>query len=123
MVKELAHAWPAVLRSGAFVNRARVAISRWKGEVFIPFQGRYENEGVTTPSVKQYVWTVAGNSWIERLKRREMYRRPWRESAGYESDSPWSMAHRRAYLWMAAQFAKRKGRRLQCAPPDAVRVV
>lgn len=74
------------------------------------------NEGVTLSADRQYVWTVAGFSCTARLAQREVYRRPWRESAAYESDSPWSMAHRRAYLWMGAQFAKHKGRRLRNAP-------
>lgn len=54
----------------------------------------------------------------ERLEGGQIHRQPWLKSAAYAGTpaDPTGLLHRRAYLWMASQYAKRMGRRLHSAP-------
>ena len=54
----------------------------------------------------------------ERLEGGQTHRQPWLRSAAYTDTpgDPTGLRHRRAYFWMASQYAKRMGRRLHSAP-------
>ena len=63
-------------------------------------------------------FTVQHHTVAECLESGQIHRQPWIKSAAFTTtpSDPTGQLHRRAYLWMASQFAKRKSRRLHSAP-------
>ena len=72
------------------------------------------------PDLEQEIqaFSVQHISVAEKLESGDVHRQPWRRSAAYTGTSGdvHGSSHRRAYLWMASQYAKRMGRRLHSAP-------
>ncbi len=64
------------------------------------------------------VYSVQDRIVVEKLEKGEVHRQDWRSTAVYDERlSAYERGcHRRAYLWMAGQYAKRKRRRLKSAP-------
>ena len=63
-------------------------------------------------------FSVQHRSVVEKLERGDVHCQPWLRSAAYMGTpcDPDGRCHRRGYLWMASQYAKRMGCRLRTAP-------
>lgn len=64
------------------------------------------------------VFTIQHEVVLSTLAGGEAHRQDWLKSAAYSGtpEDPTGTAHRRAYRWAAAQYAKRMGRRMKNAP-------